>query len=74
MGNYIVLDKRKKIKKIKRLFDELKVYKTFKNNRTEIWENDDLQISIDKSIIRILIYSQEDIKEYINILTEGKVL
>ena len=41
---------------------------TLKNKRTSVWENNDLQISIDKSIIRILIYSKNDIQYYTDIL------
>lgn len=71
MSKYIVLDKRKNIKKIKKIFDNLNLQKSFKNNRTEIWENDEVQVSIDKSIIRVLIYSIEDLKYYTEVFTRG---
>ena len=67
MNNYIILNKRKNIEYINHKIKELKMINTLKNRRTNIWENDDLQISIDKSIIRILIFSNDDIKYYSNI-------
>lgn len=70
MNNYIVLNKRKNIKHISSIIQELKLTNTLKNKRTSIWENDDLQISIDKSIIRILIYCKEDIQYYTNFILQ----
>lgn len=64
MNNYIVLDKRKNIKHISSVIHNLQLKNTLKNKRTSIWENDDIEISIDKLIIRIMIYSKEDIKFY----------
>lgn len=66
MNNYIVLNKRKNIKKISKKIIQLNLYKSFKNRRTTIWENEDMQISIDKYIIRILIYSKNDFDFYKN--------
>ena len=66
MNNYIVLNKRKNIKKISKKIIQLNLYKSFKNRRTTIWENEDMQISIDKYIIRILIYSKIDFDFYKN--------
>ena len=33
-----------------------------------MWENNDIEISIDKSIIRILIYNNDDIQYYNNMI------
>lgn len=71
MNNYIILNKKKNINKISNILNDLELKKTFKNKRTEIWENDDLQISIDKSIIRILIFSNNDVEHYKKIITRG---
>ena len=71
MNNYITLDKRKNIKKITDIIKLLNMANTLKNKRTMVWENDDLQISIDKHIIRILIYSAEDLKRYSDLLSKG---
>lgn len=68
MNNYIILIKRKSLKKVNDIIKNYKMVNTLKNKRTSIWENDDLQISIDKSIIRILIFSKDDISYYTNIL------
>ena len=70
MNNYITLNKKNNTKKILRTIKQLGLKKCLKNSRTTIWENDDLQISIDKSIIRILIYSKDDISYYHSIFTE----
>lgn len=64
MNNYIILNKRKYIKKINNILDKYNLEKTFKNFRTEIWENDDIQISIDRTIIRVLIFKPKDILYY----------
>lgn len=71
MNNYIVLNKRKNIKHISSIIQELKLTNTLKNKRTSMWENDDVQISIDKSIIRIFIYCKEDIQRYTNLFYKG---
>lgn len=68
MNNYIILNKRKNIKRIFSIIKELNMENTLKNKRTSIWENEDLQISIDKALIRILIYSDNDIQHYSNYL------
>lgn len=70
MNNYITLNKKSNVKKVQKTIRKLGLKKCLKNNRTTIWENDDLQISIDKSIIRILIYSKEDISYYKSIFKE----
>lgn len=67
MNNYIVLDKRKSQKKIMQIIAILNMTNVLKNRRTCIWKNDDMQISIDKYIIRILIFDKKDydfIKKY----------
>lgn len=64
MEKYIILDKRKNLKKVTSAIKELNMTNSLRNKRTTIWENDKLQISIDRSIIRILIYNSEDIKYY----------
>lgn len=69
MSNYIVLIKKKNLKKIIKIIENYNMVNTLKNKRTSIWENDDLQISIDKSIIRILIFSKNDIPYYKKILS-----
>lgn len=71
MSNYITLSKKTNTKKVLKTIKQLGLKKCLKNSRTSIWENDDLQISIDKSIIRILIYSKDDISYYNSIFTEG---
>lgn len=70
MNNYIVLNKRKNIKHILYIIKNFDLKNTLKNNRTSIWENDDLEISIDKSIIRIMIYSTKDIQHYTNFILQ----
>lgn len=72
MSNYITLNKKNNTKKVLKTIKQLGLRKCLKNSRTTIWENDDLQISIDKSIIRILIYSKDDISYYNSIFTEEK--
>ena len=64
MNNYIILNKRKYIKRVHNILDKYNMEKTFKNFRTEIWENDDIQISIDRTIIRVLIFKSKDISYY----------
>lgn len=64
MNNYIILEKRKYIKKVKENIKKLNMKLKLKNTRTAIWNNQDIQISIDKTIIRILIYSKKDIDYY----------
>lgn len=68
MNNYIILDKRKYIKKIKQLIPKLKLTNTLNNYRTSMWENDDIEINIDKKLIRIYIYDDKKIPYYSNIL------
>lgn len=67
MNNYIILNKKKNKKKVLSIIKELKLKKTFKNHRTILWENDDIQISIDNTIIRIIIFSIHDVKYYNNL-------
>lgn len=73
MNNYIILNKRKHIKRVHNILDKYNMEKTFKNFRTEIWENDDIQISIDRTIIRVLIFKSKDISYY-NEFFRGKGL
>ena len=68
MRNYNILDKKKNIKKINKIIYDLKLTNTLKNKRTCMWENNDIEISIDKSIIRILIYNNDDIQYYNNMI------
>lgn len=68
MSNYIILLKKNNFKKINKFIKNSNMTNTLKNKRTSVWENNDLQISIDKSIIRILIYSKNDIQYYTDIL------
>lgn len=68
MNNYIILDKRKYIKKIKHIIPKLKLINTLNNSRTSMWENDDLEINIDKELIRIYIYDDKKISYYSNIM------
>jgi hypothetical protein len=70
MNNYIVLDKRKNFSRISSIIKNLNLKNTLKNRRTSIWENDDLEISIDKYIIRIMIYSNEDVQYYTNFILQ----
>lgn len=72
MNNYIILNKHKNFKNILKIIHSLNLQKSFKNNRTTIWENDDLQISIDKTIIRILIFSNDDIIRYRHLFLQGE--
>lgn len=71
MNNYIILNKRKYLKHVQVIMQILALKKSFKNRRTTIWESNDIQISIDKSIIRILIFSKNDIAHYRNLFLEG---
>lgn len=64
MNNYIILTKKRNQKKVRSIIKSLTLKKTLGTSRTTIWENDDLQISIDKSLIRVLVYSNSDIEEY----------
>lgn len=64
MSNYIILNKRKNIRNVSSIIQNLNLKKSLKNKRTTIWENKDIQVSIDRSLIRILIYSRKDIAEY----------
>ncbi len=68
MSNYIILLKKNNFKKINEFIKNSNMTNTLKNKRTSVWENNDLQISIDKSIIRILIFSKTDIQYYTDIL------
>lgn len=61
---YIILNKNKNTKKMKQIIKKLNLSKSIENKRTTIWKNEDIQISIDKSIIRILIYSISDEEKY----------
>lgn len=70
MNNYIVLDKRKNFSRISSIIKILNLKNTLRNRRTSIWENDDLEISIDKYIIRIMIYSNEDVQYYTNFILQ----
>ncbi len=70
MNNYIVLDKRKNFSRISSIIKNLNLKNTLKNRRTSIWENDDLEISIDTYIIRIMIYSNEDVQYYTNFILQ----
>ena len=70
MNNYIVLDKRKNFSRISSIIKNLNLKNTLKNRRTSIWENDDLEISIDKYIIRIMIYSNEDVQHYTDFILQ----
>ena len=70
MNNYIVLDKRKNFSRISSIIKNYNLKNTLKNRRTSIWENDDLEISIDKYIIRIMIYSNEDVQYYTNFILQ----
>ncbi len=69
---YIILNKNKNSKKIKTLIKKLNLSKCIENKRTTIWQNGDIQISIDKSIIRILIYSINDVEDYSKKILCGK--
>lgn len=73
MNNYIILNKKKNIKNITKQISQLHLYKSFKNRRTTIWENEDIQVSIDKYIIRILIYSKKDLNYYKEIFTHKEL-
>lgn len=64
MSNYIVLNKSKNKKKVLDLIKDLGLIKILQNKRTIMYQNDDLEISIDKSIIRVLIYNKEDVQYY----------
>lgn len=71
MNNYIILNKRKNLNMIRKMIKELNMSLKLKNKRTMVWRCNDLQISIDKNLIRVLIYSDEDIKRFTKII-EGK--
>lgn len=73
MTKYIILNKKKNIKKIQKIINNLNLSNTLKNKRTSMWENDDIQINIDKSIIRILIYSIDDVTYYSNIIESASI-
>lgn len=70
MNNYIILDKKKHLKRLLKFKNNLNLKESFKNNRTTILENEDIQISIDKTIIRILIFCKDDVERYVNLFTK----
>lgn len=70
MNKYIVLSKKKNLSQLYCIIKDLKLKNTLKNKRTSIWENNDLEISIDKYIIRITIYSNEDVQYYTNYILQ----
>lgn len=72
MDKYIILNKRKHKKNILILLKERNGKRTFKNHRTEIWQDDKLQISFDRTIIRILILNSQDIPYYRNLILKGE--
>ena len=74
MSNYIILLKKNNFKKINEFIKNSNMTNTLKNKRTSVWENNDLQISIDKSIIRILIFSKTDIQYYTDILLQVEIM
>lgn len=68
MGNYIILEKRKYKRQISKLIKSLNMHQCLKNSRTSVWKNQDLQISIDKYLIRILVYNISDFPYYVKML------
>lgn len=64
MNNYIILDKKKYIKKINKIISECHLKNTLNNHRTSMWENDDIEINIDKRLIRVYIYDDNNISHY----------
>lgn len=64
MNNYIILNKRKNKKSVYSIIENTHMKKSFKNKRTTIWESDDIQISIDRTLIRVLVYNDMDIQTY----------
>ena len=70
MNKYIVLSKKKNLSQLYCIIKDLKLKNTLKNKRTSIWENNDLEISIDKYIIRITISSNEDVQYYTNYILQ----
>ena len=73
MDNYIVINKKKNIGKMSKLIKNFNLHKSLKNQRTIIWENDKLHVSIDKKLIRIIIYRKDEIEHYQKILYEGGI-
>lgn len=59
-----------KTKNIYSFLEQNNLQKTFKNYRTKIWENNEIQISIDKTIIRILIFDKNKIMYYKNLISK----
>ena len=70
MNKYIVLSKKKNLSQLYCIIKDLKLKNTLKNKTTSIWENNDFEISIDKYIIRITIYSNEDVQYYTNYILQ----
>jgi hypothetical protein len=68
MENYLILNKKKYKRRIQKIIKLLNLKQTLKNTRTTMFEGEDLEINIDKSIIRVLIYSKEDILKYKKII------
>lgn len=56
MGEYINVWNKKPKKQIYSILKELGLENTFSNYRTSIWENEDVHISVDRKVIRILSY------------------
>lgn len=56
MGEYINVWNKKPKKQIYSILKELGLENTFSNYRTSIWENEEVHISVDRKVIRILSY------------------
>lgn len=71
MSAYINICNKKPKKHIISALKNMGLNNTFSNYRTSIWENEDVHISVDRKITRILIYDEKNdgtIKHVINIL------
>lgn len=72
MKNYITLNKRKSIRKVAEIIQKLELHTTLKNKRTTIWENNDIQISIDHTIVRICIFDIDNLQYYANLFQQTR--
>lgn len=59
MSAYINVCNKKTKKQIYGMLQNMGLENTFSNYRTSIWENEDVHISVDRKITRILLYDEE---------------
>lgn len=68
MSEYVNVWNKKSKKQIYSFLKEMGLKNTFSNYRTSIWENEEVYISVDRKVTRILSYDgkSENVKKMIN--------